>query len=63
MIAVRRRAEMTRRHGQRNDQWEKIKDRLLDWKGHVRHTAKNYHWFVEAALPLNGENRPKADLH
>jgi hypothetical protein len=52
MIAARRRAEMTRRHGQRDDQSERIKDRLLDRKGHVRHTAKDYRWFVEPVLHL-----------
>ncbi len=41
---------MVRRHGLRNDQWERIQDLLPGQAGHVGVTAKDNRLFMNAVL-------------
>ena len=51
-----------RRHGLRDDQWERIKDLLPGREGHVGVTAKNNRLFVEAVLYRYRAGIPWRDL-
>ena len=43
----------TRRHGLRDDQWDRIKDLLPGCEGHVNGTAKDSRLLVDAVLYRN----------
>src|SRR4051812_17590045 len=51
-----------RRYALRDDQWDRIKDRLPGWEGHVGVTAKDNRLFVEAVLYRYRAGIPWRDL-
>ena len=53
---------MTRRYALRDDQWDRIKDLLLDRQGSVGMTAKDNRLFVEAVLYRYRAGIPWRDL-
>ncbi len=56
------RAGMSRRYALRDDQWDRIKDKLPGREGHVGTTAKDNRLFVEAVLYRYRAGIPWRDL-
>jgi transposase len=51
-----------RRHGLRDDQWERIQNLLPGWVGHVGVTAQDNRLFVDAVLDRYHAGLPWRDL-